>query len=129
MRYEECIPTSAEARTLENQLIKLADEVLALQNEGKRPKGGPLRKDRRRGRQDMKVRPDRDQRAHSAWYKFRPSDRRWLVYHRCQFTGKVGVPLKMGRGRRGKALAMLTVRMMQASGEQIATLIRDGLVY
>lgn len=105
---------SPEGMAAQEQLERLERQVADLQRNG----FIPLRKDRRRGRQDTKVRPDRDMRPWVAWYR-RGADRRWRVYHRCWMTGKVGQPIKVGRGRIGELRAMVTCCIMQASGLQI----------
>ena len=107
---------SPAGQAAQEQLDKLEREVASLKSN----EPIKLRRNRRRGAQTTKVRPDRDQRAWVAWCKRSPGDRRWRVYHRCHFTGKMGEPIKCGRGWHGQALAEITVRIMQARGLQTA---------
>ncbi len=108
---------------LQAEIDRLSRENASLQPKPK-PKGGPLKANRARGRQQTRCKDNHhgDPRAHQAWM-YRGKDRRWRVVHRCQTTGHLQPPMVLGRGLRNKAKAEMMVRILQSRGLQTAAVI------
>ena len=78
-----------------------------------------LRKDRRRGRQDMSYVRNPDQRAWGAEAR-QGKDRRWRVFHKCMAR-----PMVFGRGPVARENAMRTARLMSARGSDMDRLLNE----